>query len=58
MGPYLGAGAGAWCPAFFPAQETGKKGDGAEGRWACRRNQIAQAFRDSFAGAACAGPQA
>src|SRR6266404_1700376 len=35
-----------------------KKEDGAGGRWACRRDRLHRVTRDSFAGAACAGPKA
>src|SRR5438876_4465411 len=35
-----------------------KKEDGAGGRWACRRDRLHRVVRDSFAGAACAGPKA
>src|SRR5688572_8681910 len=34
-----------------------KKEDGAGGRWACRRDRLHRFTRDSFAGAACAGPE-
>src|SRR6058998_291785 len=39
-------------------QPGGKKEDGAGGRWACRRDRLHRFPRDSFAGAACAGPKA
>src|SRR6266852_1136426 len=39
-------------------QPGGKKEDGAGGRWACRRDRVHRVTRDSFAGAACAGPKA
>src|SRR5580704_5383819 len=38
-------------------QPGGKKEDGAGGRWACRRDRLHRFIRDSFAGAACAGPE-
>jgi hypothetical protein len=39
-------------------QPGGKREDGAGGRWACRRDRLHRFSRDSFAGAACAGPKA
>src|SRR6266545_5793197 len=39
-------------------QPGGKKEDGAGGRWACRKDRLHRVTRDSFAGAACAGPKA
>src|SRR5437667_9404375 len=38
-------------------QPGGKKEDSAGGRWACRRDRLHRVTRDSFAGAACAGPE-
>ena len=37
-----------------PVEKGGRRG----GRWACRRDRLHRFTRDSFAGAACAGPTA